>query len=410
LASFTAADVSLALRGEDLAQAYPVLRVALPKTPPYEISGRLHHAGASWQYEHFAGRVGNSDLAGSIAVNFDGPRPSVQADLNSNSGDLTDLGPLIGVDAAKAEATDANANRVLPDEPFRTERWTTADMDVRLKAKRMLHVASLPLDDLDAHLILRDGVLKLDPLNFGVAGGNFVSTITLDGSKKPLQATINTRVQRLQADRLLSTVAPANGSVGRVNGEIELKGSGDSVKHMLATAEGRVALVVADGEVSRLMLKMMGLDLGGVMWVKLTGDSGVQVRCGAASFAAHRGVLKSEALVLDTTDTRIVGEGEINLADETLALTIRPQPKSRSILSLRSPLHIGGTLKQPQIVVDKTALVARGGATVLLGLANPFAALIPLVETGPGKDSDCGQLIASAEPSAKRPADNSARK
>jgi AsmA family protein len=121
-------------------------------------------------------------------------------------------------------------------------------------------------------------------------------------------------------------------------------------------------------------------------------------------------VLNTEALVLDTTDTSIVGEGEINLADETLALTIRPQPKSRSILSLRSPLHVGGTLKQPQIVVDKTALVARGGATLLLGLANPLAALIPLVETGPGKDSDCGQLIASAEPSAKRPADNSARK
>ena len=32
-----------------------------------------------------------------------------------------------------------------------------------------------------------------------------------------------------------------------------------------------------------------------------------------------------------------------------------------------------------------------------LGLVNPFLALIPLVDLGPGKDSDCGQLLATAK-------------
>jgi hypothetical protein len=38
---------------------------------------------------------------------------------------------------------------------------------------------------------------------------------------------------------------------------------------------------------------------------------------------------------------------------------------------------------------------------VLLGLINPLAAIIPLVETGPGKDAPCAGLVASVEAAAK---------
>ena len=47
-----------------------------------------------------------------------------------------------------------------------------------------------------------------------------------------------------------------------------------------------------------------------------------------------------------------------------------------------------------KLIGDRKA--ARTGAAVLLGtLLTPLAAIIPLIETGPGKDSDCGELIAS---------------
>jgi AsmA protein len=36
---------------------------------------------------------------------------------------------------------------------------------------------------------------------------------------------------------------------------------------------------------------------------------------------------------------------------------------------------------------------ARGAAGLLLGLVNPLLAVIPFIETGPGEDTDCGQLM-----------------
>ena len=56
-----------------------------------------------------------------------------------------------------------------------------------LAGKRIVHSAQLPFNDLAAHVILDDGLLRLEPLRFGVAGGNLASNIRLDGRSVPLQ-------------------------------------------------------------------------------------------------------------------------------------------------------------------------------------------------------------------------------
>jgi hypothetical protein len=38
-------------------------------------------------------------------------------------------------------------------------------------------------------------------------------------------------------------------------------------------------------------------------------------------------------------------------------------------------------------------IFTRGAAALALGALNPILAIIPFVETGPGEDSDCGQLL-----------------
>lgn len=78
-------------------------------------------------------------------------------------------------------------------------------------------------------------------------------------------------------------------------------------------------------------------------------------------------------------------------------MKISPQPKDFSIVSLRTPVHIGGTFKDPTVYPDKM-LAIRIGAAVLLGIfATPAAALIPLIELGPGEDNNCRALIASVK-------------
>jgi hypothetical protein len=61
------------------------------------------------------------------------------------------------------------------------------------------------------------------------------------------------------------------------------------------------------------------------------------------------------------------------------------------------PFDVRGSFKQPQVTPDKATLIARGGGALLLGSVMPIAALLALIETGPGKDSDCEALGARAK-------------
>jgi AsmA protein len=103
--------------------------------------------------------------------------------------------------------------------------------------------------------------------------------------------------------------------------------------------------------------------------------------------------MQSNLLVFDTEVTTIAGAGSIDLGSEKLDLTLNQKTKNTSPLALRSPIHIAGTLAVPEVGVDKGRVALRAVGAVALAIINPLLALIPLIDAGPGKDSDCGQLV-----------------
>ena len=116
---------------------------------------------------------------------------------------------------------------------------------------------------------------------------------------------------------------------------------------------------------------------------------------------AKAGVLNAEALVFDTQVTTIIGTGRIDLRQEQLDLVLNQKAKRTSPLALRSPILVRGSFAQPEITVDKGRLAAHAFGAVALGLLNPFLAVLPLIDAGPGADSDCGQLVHAAGAAAR---------
>jgi len=409
LLKFTAMDMRLALRGESLAQLYPLLGIAFPETRAYATEGRIVHSGQTWRYDKFSGRIGDSDIAGSVQVDTGGKRPAMKAELASKLLDLADLGPAIGarpgsVQAAKRAApaplqtaapTPTQA-RVLPDLPFKTERWASVDAEVTLNAKTLRRAKELPLENLSAHLSLRDSVLTLDPFNFGVAGGHLDAVISLDGREDPIKVRAQVKVRKVLMAKLFPTVALSQTSIGQINGEFDLAGRGNSVRRMLAGSSGKVGLVVANGEISKMMMEKAGLHLWEMLVLKVSGDKLVKLRCGVADFSVKGGVMHADALIFDTEVTTIVGTGSIDLGQEKLNLTLNQKTKNTSPLALRSPIYIRGSFARPDVAVDKGRMALRAIGAIALGVASPILALIPLIDAGPGKDSDCRQLVSDA--------------
>ena len=403
-----ALDMQLALQGASLEDLFPILGIALPATGAYTTKGHLIHHTKVWRYEQFSGRIGASDIAGMLSVQTGTGKPELRAVLSSKVLDLDDLGPVIGarpgsVLQARQETAPSGA-RVLPDLPFNSARWDSVDAEVTLNANTIRRARALPLERLQTKLVLRDSVLTLDPLEFGVAGGILKGAVTLDGGKKPIRGRAKFNARKLQLARLFPTLDLGSNSVGQINGDFDLSGNGNSVGAMLGQADGNLTLVVADGQISKLLLEKAGLHLWEILQLNLTGDRLVKLRCAVADFQVARGRMQVDSLVLDTAVTTIHGSGSIDLARETLDLTLRPTTKNTSPLALRSPIHVGGSFAKPDVSVDTAPVAARALGAIALGIVNPLLALLPLIDSGPGKDSDCGQLVRQArllQPAAK---------
>jgi uncharacterized protein involved in outer membrane biogenesis len=144
------------------------------------------------------------------------------------------------------------------------------------------------------------------------------------------------------------------------------------------------------------MMEYAGADVAEILKFWAGGDQEIQLRCAVVSLDVKDGAATSTTAVVDTDDTWIGGTGGLNLRDETLDFKLTPLPKDMSILSLRGPLYINGTFKEPKFGLQKGPLTRKIAASALLALLNPLAAVIPLIETGPGRDAACGELVANA--------------
>lgn len=65
-------------------------------------------------------------------------------------------------------------------------------------------------------------------------------------------------------------------------------------------------------------------------------------------------------------------------------------------MSLRGPLKIGGNFKDPSFRPEAGPLILRAAAATALYSVAPPAALLALIETGPGENIDCGPAQAAS--------------
>lgn len=410
-ADLAAVDMQLKLSGASMAHLYPLTGIVLPETPPFSTTGHLsgNRTQQHWVYDKFSGRVGSSDLAGTLEYQWAKPRPKLSGTLLSQRLVLTDLAPLIGADSNASKARrDAGQmqppDKALPVEKFKTERWTALDAEIEFSGRRIVREAALPIDDLKTSLHLKDGILSLTPLNFGIAAGDLRSDIKLDGNQRPLKAQWTMSARHLKLRQLFPTVKKMEASLGEINGDAALSGSGDSIASLLGSSNGEIKLLMTQGTISKLLLEQMGLNVGNIVLAKLFGDEQVRINCAAGDFAVSNGVMQAKTFLVDTQEALVNITGEVDLGKEQLALTLKPDTKNLRILSLRAPLYVTGSFKQPKIGVDVGVVALKAGGALALGLAAPLAALLPLINANSDPENHCAALLENASKRPKMPA------
>lgn len=377
-----ALDGQLQVRGSSLAAVGRPFGVTLPTTPAFDLAGRLQHASGVWQLGGVRARIGSSRVGGDFAFDTRPARPQLSGVLRGGPLRLADLGPAVG-----ADKPPSRPGRLLPDRKFDLPSLRAMDARVGIALSELdLGAEALgPLTPVNVSLVLENGVLALQHLNAGVAGGQLVGSVRLDSRPEaPLwQASLdahNVAVERwLKFDVKALTEDPIT---GRLKARLDVEGRGRSTAELLGSLNGPVQVRVEKGTVSHLLTEVTGLDVAQGLGLLLRGDRNLTLNCARIDGRFAAGVLRPRTAVMDNRDSRIDIDGRVSLKDETLDLRAVATPKDFSPLTLRAPVRVQGTLAEPRVALEGKRLAGRAIAALALGSLTPPAALLAFVDPG----------------------------
>lgn len=404
-------DTSLSVTGNDLADLYYLTGLAFPNTPPYQVAGQFSRRGFTYAYDGMKGRFGDSDLAGELSVETDGDKPMMTADLRSRRLDFDDLSAVLGggassgggetaspEQAAKARQLAAT-QRLFPDTPLRVERLRVMDAAVRYRADSVID-ASVPVRSASLNLRLKNAVLTLDPVTFGLQHGQVAGLIAINAQKDIPVVNMDVRLTGANIQEFVPANFKSMLSGGMI-GRARLSGSGLSVRDVAAGADGQVTLVIPSGEMKKGIAELMGVNVLNYLFANKAEKT--QVRCAVADFKVTNGVANAQTIVFDTEPVIVTGGGTINLKTERLDLRVKGHPKEVRLLRLSLPLELEGSLRKPAFGVEAGSAVGQGAIAAVLGTAlTPLAAILPFVDSGMADDANCQALIGRAGSSAPK--------
>jgi uncharacterized protein involved in outer membrane biogenesis len=409
--AFKGFDLGFTVRGRDLAALERFTQKRLPLRGPFDISGKMVDPQARiYQLTDLGGVVGDNDFRGSVELNFTDQRPRVTADLSSARFDLRPL--MVKNDKNTPTSSGKKKAKVFPDAPLSLDKLRAVDVRVHMKSGQILF-PNLALDDLTADFVLEKGHLTVDPFRCLIGGGSAEGRLDFhsqdDGGAN---WAFRLKISRLDLGLMLEELGRTPFIDGTLNADMEAGGRGSSVAQLMAGLDGRISVVVGEGRLDNKYVDRVG---GGLtrQFIELIHpfkktQPSSKLNCLLSQFDIEDGLAKSKALVVDTTETTLLGKGQINLKTEKLNLAFGFSPKKGvgikgvgkvtiSLGKLANTVKLGGTLANPSLAANpKGTSVTIGKVIGGMALLGPLGAAAALLDVKTGDQNPCSTAIEAA--------------
>jgi len=196
------------------------------------------------------------------------------------------------------------------------------------------------------HVLADKNNFRLQPIKVTLPTGDidaeYVVTRTTDG----VDALLNIYIERLQYGDLLRLLDPdvEQEARGYIYLDTSLTSSTPTTDRLASAVQGDFELMIIPEDITAGVLDLWAANL--VLAVLPTPEDRnkrKKLNCMVASFSADEGVMKSNSVLLDTTEVIVRGRGNIDIANRTLDMIVAPQAKREKFFSMSTPVAITGS-------------------------------------------------------------------
>ena len=366
-------DLQADFSSSDLGFLHELFDREIPHLAPLKAKGRLSGDVGKGGFE---GRltVGQTEITGTVSGALNGDHPRLRGKISSPVFHLADFGIRPREAEAEGDKLWEKPARKQPDavkkkkgplfsrEAIPLDFLQALDLSLAVAVEKIEGIDT-SLNGIDVKLELASGKLDVDPMSFSFKGGAVQGSFSLDGSSAPPRMKLAAEAEDVDLAGTLAYIKNSFPLEGNLNLHVDVASSGISPHELAANLDGHFQLALENGRMPRSMMNLLAVDiLGWGISKTIQREKHAVIDCALIGLEAESGLLQSKTFVMDSPRLLLTGEGEVDLASETMQLSLYPKKKKR-FWSTITPVNIKGPIQKPSVTalpVASTGVVAGG--------------------------------------------------
>ena len=280
-----------------------------------------------------------------VASHIDG-RPAFKGTLHTQHLDLKDL----AIHHEKITLDNANkqSDRLFSSEKLPFDLVKNIDLDLHITADEIKGI-KFNIDSADALVRIHNNILTIDPASLIFDDGFVNMSASIAADTEQPYITLNLQAKNIDIGDLSSQLIESSYIEGALTAHTSISGTGYSLAEISDSLDGDVAVALDNGVLHGADLSLLNIDFMGWFFDHLVQKQQTDIHCAMSHYQIENGLADVKMLILTTPDLEASGNGNINLKDETIDLTIYTDDKS--IFRSQIPISVKGNLRNPSVTL-----------------------------------------------------------
>lgn len=265
--------------------------------------------------------------------------------------------------------------------------FSAVDVDVQLDIKELTQ-NEVSFFDLRAPITIKSGDLRVGPLESDFDASDLSGEFQIKTSPEIPEMHANIVLKNWSYAAIQKAYFGRENVTGHANIVIDLRAEGNGFDAFKRDLSGKVSFIGGEGTFPAAALNLWGGGLINALLPDFDPDTNTKLYCAIADFKVEKGVARSNALLLDAKRVGIAGEGEYDIVNDDLDITLEPSSKDVAIGDIAAAVNISGSIASPSISPSLMSLGKKLGG-LMLGAVNPALLVVTFTDLELGDDHPC---------------------
>ncbi|MGH6917880.1 MAG: AsmA family protein [Geminicoccaceae bacterium] len=351
--------------------------LAIPALP-LQATTKLHGDAASFTAQGLVATYGNSDLQGDLTWQ-QGARAKLSGKVTAKRIVLAELLP---------QVDGASGGDVVPNPPMLTPALMPMDLDLDASVGQLDLAPGHAATDLMITTRGSEREMDLTLAQAKLGTGQVQAHYKVQGEGPSTDIAFKLGVRDLDLTSVFGEPGGGNKLPKDVQVALDLTGRGIDLHAFLGSANGPIAITTGPAVLDETFVNLLGQSLFTAIIPDFKRSRGAHIICSVLDLQAKDGKASSTALVIDGKHVVVGGGGAIELASGKIDFVLMPTAKDMTLAPLVAPVHLAGTITDPQ-VMDDAGDILSGTGHLLLGIVNPLSLATPILHPNRSGDMPC---------------------